>query len=333
MKRMLLLLAAALLGSLTAHADETPAPAWPALEWKKVTPSPFARTEAATALVDGKLYLLGGFIAKLETSSQVDVYEPATDAWSRKKDMPTRPPHANPAVDGHFVWLAGDFQGKHPGPALNEVWKYDAQADTWMPAPPLPEPRAGGGLAIAQGRLHYFGGYKADRDTVCADHWRLSLKGEDTWTREADMPNPRGHLAATVLDGQIYALGGANGHDKKQQDQPFCERYDPSTRRWTVIANLPDGRSHFEGSTIVHEGRIIIVAGRCNNTNPPRMNVSDILEYNPKSDAWRVLSSIPLRVMAPSAHVIGQQLVVIGGGIGKPIPLTAEAYVATLPKP
>jgi hypothetical protein len=83
---MLLLLAAALLGSLTAHADETPAPAWPALEWKKVTPSPFARTEAATALVDGKLYLFGGFIAKLETSSQVDVYEPATDAWSRKKE-------------------------------------------------------------------------------------------------------------------------------------------------------------------------------------------------------------------------------------------------------
>jgi N-acetylneuraminic acid mutarotase len=333
MKRILFLLAASLLGSLSARAEEPAAPAWPALEWKKVTPSPFARTEAATALVDGKLYLFGGFIAKLETSSQIDVYDPASDTWSRKKDMPTRPTHANPAVDGHIVWLAGGFQGKHPGPALNEVWKYDAQADTWTPAPPLPEPRAGGGLAIAQGRLHYFGGYKADRDTVCADHWSLSLKGEDTWTREADMPNPRGHLAATVLDGQIYALGGANGHDKKQQDQPFCERYDPSTKRWTAIANLPDGRSHFEGSTIVHEGRIIIVAGRCNNTNPPRMNVSDILEYNPKSDAWRVLSSIPLRVMAPSAHIIGQQLVVVGGGIGKPIPLTAEAYVATLPKP
>ena len=79
-------------------------------------------------------------------------------------------------------------------------------------------------------------------------------------------------------------------------------------------------------------GRIIIVAGRCNSTTPPRMNVSDILEYNPKSDAWRVLATIPLRLMAPSADIIGQQLVVIAGGLGGPLPLTAEAYVAPLPK-
>lgn len=328
----LLLLAAVSLHALPAGADGPAPPAWPSLEWKKVTPSPFARTEAATALVDGKLYLFGGFIEKLETSSQVDFYDAATDTWSRKKDMPTRPTHANPAVDGHIVWLAGGFQGKHPGPAVNEVWKYDAQEDLWTPAPPLPEPRAGGGLAIAQGRLHYFGGYKADRDTVCTDHWSLPLAGDGTWAREADMPNPRGHLAAAVLDGKIYALGGANGHDKKQQDLPFCDRYDPATKRWTTIASLPDGRSHFEGSTIVHDGKINIVAGRCNSTIPPRMNVSDILEYNPKTDAWRVLATNPLRVMAPSAHIIGQKIIVIGGGIGKPIPLTAEAYVASLPK-
>ena len=203
---------------------------------------------------------------------------------------------------------------------------------TWTAGSPLPEPRAGGGLAIAQGRLHYFGGYKPDRDTVTGDHWSLPLNGDGTWRREADMPNPRGHLAAAALDGQIYALGGANGHDKKQADQPFCERYDPATKRWTPIANLPDGRSHFEGSTIVRNGRIIIVAGRCNSSRPPRMNVSDILEYDPKSDAWRVLATIPLRLMAPSADIIGQQLVVIAGGLGGPLPLTAETHIATLPK-
>jgi N-acetylneuraminic acid mutarotase len=332
MKRILFLLAAVLVGSLWGHAGEAAEPAWPSLKWKKITPSPFARTEAATALVDGKLYLFGGFLSNLDTSSQVDVYDPATDKWSRKKNMPTRPTHANPAVDGRNVWLAGGFQGKHPGPTINEVWKYDSVADTWTPGPPLPERRAGGGLAIAHGRLHYFGGYKPDRDTVCVDHWSLPLKGDGKWTREADMPNPRGHLAAAVLDGQIYALGGTNGHDKKQVDLPFCNRYDPATKRWTAIAKLPDGRSHFEGSTIVHKGRIIVVAGRCNSTRPPRNNVNDILQYDPKSDAWRVLTTNPLRVMAPSAAIIGQQLIVIGGGIGGPAPLTAEAYAAPLPK-
>jgi N-acetylneuraminic acid mutarotase len=82
---------------------------------------------------------------------------------------------------------------------------------------------------------------------------------------------------------------------------------------------------------MVHAGRIIVVAGRCNASTPPRMNVDDMLEYDPASDSWRVLGTNPLRVMAPSAEIIGGKLFVIGGGIGKPIPLTADAYVAEIP--
>ena len=95
MKRILLLLTAVSLGSPSARTDEPAAPVWPSSEWKKVTPSPFLRTEAATPIVDGEQYLFGGFIERRETSSQIDVYDPATDVCSRKKDMPTRPTQAN----------------------------------------------------------------------------------------------------------------------------------------------------------------------------------------------------------------------------------------------
>lgn len=318
---------------LAGHGVAAAQAVWP-LEWRKAAPSPIARTEAATAVVGGKLYLFGGFIAGLETSAQVDIYDPSTDTWTRGRDMPTRPTHENAAVDGAVVWLAGGFLGKHPGPATAEVWKYDTVADTWAAGPQLPEPRAGGGLAVAAGRLHYFGGYKPDRDTICGDHWSLPLREPGaTWIREADMPNPRGHLAAATLGGKVYALGGANGHDRKQVDQPHCDRYDPATKAWTSIASLPDGRSHFEGSTIVHAGRIIVVSGRCNASKPPRMNVADVIEYDPAVDAWRVLGSNPLRVMAPSAEIVGGKLVVIAGGVGMPLPLTADAFVAEVPKP
>src|ERR1700688_5270287 len=73
------------------------ADAWPALEWKKAAPSPFARVESPTAVVNGKIYLFGGFTEDLEASNQVDVYDPASDSWTRKKDMPTRLTHLNPA--------------------------------------------------------------------------------------------------------------------------------------------------------------------------------------------------------------------------------------------
>ena len=49
------------------------------LQWKTVSPSPFARVEAPTAAVKGKLYLFGGFTSELGASPQIDVYDPAAD--------------------------------------------------------------------------------------------------------------------------------------------------------------------------------------------------------------------------------------------------------------
>jgi N-acetylneuraminic acid mutarotase len=134
-----------------------------------------------------------------------------------------------------------------------------------------------------------------------------------------------------VLHGKIYALGGAHGHDITQIDQEACERYDPNTKRWSPIAHLPDGRSHFEGSTIVRNGRILVVGGRCNSTHPSRNVVNDILEYNPMTDAWRVVAEIPDSVLAPSAAIISGQLIVIGGGLNNPRPLSANTWVAPVP--
>ncbi|MCE9568013.1 MAG: hypothetical protein K8U57_38925 [Planctomycetes bacterium] len=301
------------------------------LRWQKATASPFARVESPTAVIDGKMYLFGGFTDDLGASNRVDVYDPAADAWARKKDMPAGLTHLNPAVDGKTVWFAGGFKGKHPGPATVEVWKYDLASDSWAAGSPLPERRTGGGLVVFRRRLHYFGGYKEDRDTNAGDHWSLSLDGGKEWEKEAALPDPRGHLTAVVLDGMIYALGGAHGHDKTQIDVASCHRYDPEKKKWAEIASLPDGRSHFESSTVVLNGRILVVGGRCNSSKPPRNVVGDLLEYDPKADAWLVVGGLPEKVMSPSAAVIGAKLVVIGGGLNNPRPLTAATWVAEFP--
>ncbi|MDB5330560.1 MAG: hypothetical protein JWP03_1711 [Phycisphaerales bacterium] len=308
-----------------------PLPPWPALQWEKAAPSPFARVESPSAVVDGKMYLFGGFVTGLGASKEVDVYDPASNSWKRLKDMPTRVTHLNPAIDRGTIWFAGGFKGKHPGPVTDEVWKYDIASDTWTGGPPLPEPRAGGGLAVVNGKLHYFGGYKADRDTNAGDHWSLSLEGGTAWGREADLPDPRGHVSAAVLDGKIYALGGDHGHDVTQIDVKSCHRFDPATGKWSEIAGLPDGRSHFEASTIVHKGRIIIIGGRCNSSRPPRNVVGDLLEYDPKADAWRVIGVMPEKLLAPAAAFISGRIIVTSGGLDNPQPLTDTTRVAPLP--
>jgi N-acetylneuraminic acid mutarotase len=312
------------------RSDET---AWTTLKWMKATPSPFARVESPAAVVGGKIYLFGGFTDDLDASNHLDVYDPATNSWARKKDMPTRLTHLNTAVDGNNVWLAGGFKGRHPGPVTNEVWKYDAAADTWAAGLPLPERRAGGGLAILNRRLHYFGGYKADRDTNAGDHWSAPPDGKGGWRREADLPDPRGHVCAAVLGGKIYALGGDHGHDRTQIDVASCHRFDSATGKWEEVAALPDGRSHFESSTIVYKGRILVAGGRCNSSKPPRNVVGDLLEFDPMANKWRVVGALPEKLLAPAAAIVSGQFVVIGGGLNNPRPLTAATWVAPIPAP
>jgi N-acetylneuraminic acid mutarotase len=314
-----------------ASSPSAPSPVRPALEWKKGAPAPFARVESPAAVVEGKLYLFGGFTEELQASNQVDVYDPVSDSWTRQKDMPTRVTHLNAAIDGKSIWFAGGFKGKHPGPVTDELWKYDVALDTWASGPPLPEPRAGGGLAVVDRKLHYFGGYKADRDTNAGDHWSLSLEGGAAWKREADLPDPRGHVSSALLDGKIYALGGDHGHDKTQIDVNSCHRFDPVTNKWSEIASLPDGRSHFESSTIVQGGRILIVGGRCNSSQPPRNVVGDLLEYDPNTDTWVVVGTMPEKLLAPAAAILSGRLVVTGGGLNNPRPLTATTRIAPFP--
>jgi Kelch motif len=302
-----------------------------ALAWNQAAPSPFARVESPAAVVKGRVYLFGGFSDDLNASTRVDVYDPATDAWSRKKDMPAGLTHLNAVVDGGHIWFAGGFKGKHPGAATDEVWKYEIASDTWAPGPPLPEPRAGGGLAVAEHRLHYFGGLLTDRNTNAGDHWSLAIGGEKNWQREPNLPDPRGHLGATALEGKIYALGGQHGHDVKQVDVSSCHRFDPKTRQWSAIASLPDGRSHFESSTIIHEGRILIVGGRCNSSLPPRNVVGDILQYDPRTDRWLVVGEMPEKLMAPAVALVSGRLIVTGGGLDNPRPLTAATRIAMFP--
>ena len=320
-------------GSKSQADSESSAPGsvWSALQWKERKPSPFARVESPAAVVDGKLYLFGGFTEDLQASNQVDVYDPSADSWARLKDMPTGVTHLNPAQDGATIWFAGGFKGRHPGPVTTEVWKYDSSSDSWTTGPPLPERRGGGGLAIAGRKLHYFGGCEADRNTDSGDHWSLSLDGGTEWQREADLPDPRGHVSAAVLDGKIYALGGDHGHDITQIDVDSCHRFDPATGEWSAIASLPDGRSHFESSTIVYDGRILVVGGRCNSSRPPRNVVGDMLEYDPVADRWQVVGELPGKVLAPVAVIVAGHLVVIGGGLNNPRPLTAITRFAHIP--
>ena len=291
------------------------------LAWTALPDMPIGKWEAATAVIDGKIYLFGGYIQNVRSSKRSDIFDPNEGSWTQFQDMPSAVSHMNAVLDGRTVWFAGGFKDGYRGHAIAEVWNYDVDEDRYTAAPLLPETRGGGGLALVGRNLHFIGGLEADRDTDSADHWVLDLEawrrlggGSVQWQNAAPMPTPRNQFSTVTVDGRIYAIGGQFHHDSEQLDQARVDIYDPATDSWASGPPLPKGHSHAEGGTFVHDGRIYVVGGHTTPEGGTKSIDPDILALTP-GGAWELVGRLPVPLSSPAAAIIDGKLYVAGGSL------------------
>ncbi len=285
--------------------------------WSALPNMPVPRWEAGTVVLDDRLYVFGGYTVGTRSSRRADVFDPVEQSWTKLADLPSAITHMNTVLDGRLIWFAGGFKDGYKGHAITEVWRYDVDEDAYTAAPPLPEPRAGGGLALVGRRLHYIGGLLPDRLTDAPDHWVLDLDevatGAGSWKAAPPLPEPRNQFGTVSVDGKIYAMGGQFGHDRGQIDQARVDVYDPSTQRWTRAADLPKGHSHAEGSTFVHGGTIYMMGGMTRVGRTRR--IDDAIWSLSPGGTWEILGTLPRALSSPAAAIIGDRLFVAGGSL------------------
>jgi hypothetical protein len=298
---------------------------------KSVAPLPFAREEGQGATFNGKYYVFGGLFTdsngKFLATSRVDMYNPATNAWTRMNDMPEPITHAAVVqVSDTQAWFIGGYLGNHPGPGTTHVWIYDSTTDTWTAGPDLPAPRGagGGGMIttstpdptdptlppIVDQQIHFFGGRDYNRDTDETDHWVFDLNAPDLgWQTRAPLPSPRNHLSGAVIDGKLYAIAGQQLEEGSSINQSEMDVYDPSTDTWSRAADLPLPLSHVHQSTLVYDNKIITVGGELvHNTS-----ADQILMYDPTKNLWSIIGYLPSARRALMAGIVNGQLIATGG--------------------
>ena len=302
-------------------------------EWQELPAMPVEKWEPGTVVLDGKLYLFGGYTEGVRSSKVANVFDPRDGSWTRIQDLPSAITHMNMVLDGRTVWFAGGFKDGYRGHTIAEVWSYDVDLDRYTAAPLLPAPRGGGGLALVGRELHYLGGVEADRDTDSPDHWVLDLDewaaGSAQWTNAAPMPVPRNQFSCVTLGGKIYAIGGQFHHDSEQLDQARVDVYDPATDTWSAGPPLPKGHSHAEGSTFLHDGRIYMAGGHTTAPGESKQVDPDILALAPGGE-WEVVGTLPMPLSSPAAAIIDGRFYVAGGSPGEAA-VQADMWVAPAP--
>jgi N-acetylneuraminic acid mutarotase len=125
--------------------------------WESKSPLPIARDHLAVAVVDGKIYALGGRFESSYTRnlSLHDVYYPGTDKWMSAAPLRTPRSGAAAAVVEGKIHLFGGEAPEGTSPA-HEI--YDPDINIWKAAPPMPTARHGLAAAALENKIYLLTG-------------------------------------------------------------------------------------------------------------------------------------------------------------------------------
>ena len=284
------------------------------VRWQEVAKAPLGVTEAQGTVVNGKLYVFGGYVSwsPFCATTQAHVYDPSRNIWSTLPNFPEPWTHAGVATDGKDIYIAGGYNNS-PNCNRNEVattaiWKFNVDAKTWSIVAHLPQARGAGGLVMSGRNLHFFGGTDTSR-TDKNEHWMLPLDGSTGWKSLAPLPNGRSHISYAVLNGKLYAIGGQYSYEKNAQTQTLVHTYTPELNRWEKVASLPLPLSHASSTTFVLDGRIIVLGGERAHVQ----DVDNVLAYEPTNNTWTNLTPLPAKRNAGVGGVIDGALFFTGG--------------------
>ena len=250
--------------------------------WSNFPTAKAFRSAAASAVINERLYVCGGYSGNPEAPST------SLGIW---QTLPTMSQgcyvHAVAGVGARLCVCGGMSDG-----CLTSAECFNTLTNTWTSLPAMCRPRGEAGVAVIKNHVYIVGGddsdtsserlpptgnweelpdmneartgcaiaVVADRLYVCGGYGSASVERFDpdvgVWESMQPMFEERFGSAVVVLRGQLYICGGEDGDDVSLSS---TERFDPTHNTWERLAPMTYARS--EASVVLFDGRLFINGG------------------------------------------------------------------------
>ena len=205
--------------------------------WKALAPMPTARTAPTAAEFNGKIYVIGGNSVQAglklapmtnaipqRSLSVNEVYDPASNKWETRREMPTARNHvAVGVVNGKMYVIGGRIGGANLASTFNVglVEVYDPVANAWgAKRASMPVTRTGIGWATYQGKIFVAGGENVDPLMHAVyGHFQVYDPATNAWSELPPIAPPRHGTNVAAIGNRIYVIGGhiAGGGDAGEE--------------------------------------------------------------------------------------------------------------------
>lgn len=222
--------------------------------WTDAPPLPRGANHVGVAVLDGRLYAIGGFVEQNRKPDNL-CFVLEGEAWRAIAPLPKAcGAIACVALDGRLHAIGGAVGDTFPAKrSVDWHLVYDPRIDQWSTAAPLPTGRDHTGTLVADGLIHVVGGRVDSFHTNSNLHHSYDAK-EDKWRMRNPLPTARSGHGAVLYREQIFVMGGEGTNRVFGQN----EAYDPKADRWQAYAPMTTPR-HGLGAAAI--GDFIYVAG------------------------------------------------------------------------
>ncbi len=272
--------------------------------WLTKAEMPTGRLGLGVAVVNGKIYVIGGINANgyLNTNEE---YDPATDIWITKTSMPTPRAGFGIAVYHNKIYViggGGDFETEEVT-GVNEV--YDPVTDTWETRASMPTARQFLCANVVNGKIYLIGGSKPvnlANPSYVPNVNEVYDPETNSWTTKTPPPVNVSNYASAVVDNKIYVISGSGEDDK------LTLIYDPEADSWSYGAQIPTpvwGAAAGITTGVLAPKRIYVIGGY------PAFNLNQI--YDPETATWTTGARMPTNRYGLGVAVVNDILYAIGG--------------------
>ncbi len=303
--------------------------------WQTLAPMPTARQELATAVLNGKIYAIGGYDSSGTPTNIVEVYDPTTNTWTSAHPIPVALHHNSAAVATGKLYSFG-------GPST-QTFVYDELNDSWSAVASMLFFHAlTPAVGVFNDKIYVAGGANGGAGNRMQNAVEVYDPAANTWSALQPMRVGRNHCGGAFIDGKFYVVGGRRvirALDANEVYDPQTntwapqapkfyvvggrrviraldanEVYDPQTNTWAPQAPLPTARAGIAVAAV--NGELFVFGGETLDPNGGPGEVHGEVEvFNPATNTWRSLSPMPTPRHGIWASVIGNNIFLPGGGI------------------
>jgi hypothetical protein len=177
----------------------------------------------------------------------------------------------------------------------------------WAAKQPMLLPRRDFATAMLDGRIYVIGGGDVMAGVIPAPPTttvEVYDPAAESWTSLAPLSGPRRNLAAEVVGGELFALGGYTGTFTLDAGyRRVVEVYDPVGNAWTMAEDMPIPRADFASAPIATQ---LIVAGGGNWVQA----LTDVSSLDAASGTWQMRTPMPTALAWPRGEAVAGKLYV-----------------------